>query len=310
MTYNVIIIGGGPAGLTAAIYTARSGLQPVVFVGGVEGTLMPGGQLMTTSEVENFPGFPDGIDGHKLIERIETQATTFGAILIEKWVTSVSSSDSGFVIRDENGDAYKTKSVIVATGSSAKWLGLPNEDRFKNHGLSACAVCDGPLRCFRDQHLFVVGGGDTALEEALFLTKFAKQVTVIHRRDTLRASNVMKERAFAHENIDFLWNSVVFKYEGDEHLRRIGVQSVLTGEETMYDVGGLFMGIGHTPMTGFLEGTVELENRYLKVHNHVFTSAPGLFGCGDVHDHRYQQAITAAGFGCMAAMEVESYLQK
>lgn len=314
--HQVIIVGGGPAGLTAAIYCGRAGLKPVLFAGGVEGSLMPGGQLMTTSEVENFPGFPDGgISGPDLMDRMRTQAEQFETTIIEKWVIQVDVSKKPFIVQVEGGDEYQSDALIVATGATAKWLNLENEHKFRNNGISACAVCDGPLRIYRNKHIFVVGGGDTAMEEASFLTKFASKVTIIHRRDTLRASKAMQERVFKDPKIDFLWDSVVTGYEGDDFLTGLQIKNVKTNETNSYEAGALFMGIGHQPMTKFITESgekcrIDLDDTgYVRTSGDVHTSVKGVFACGDVHDTYYRQAITAAGFGCMAAMETESYLK-
>jgi len=310
--HKVIIIGGGPAGLTAAIYTGRAGLKPIVFAGGVEGSLMPGGQLMTTTEVENFPGFPDGgVSGPELMHRMKTQAKQFGATIIDKWVVECDVSNKPFITVVEGGDKYTSDSLIIATGATAKWLNLPNEDKFRNNGISACAVCDGPLRIYRNKHIYVVGGGDTAMEEANFLTKFASKVTIVHRRDTLKASKVMQQKTMDNPKIEMLWNSVIVGYEGDDFITGLHIKNVLTNETKLHQAGALFMGIGHQPMTTFITGSkVELDELgYIKVHGNVHTTVPGVFTCGDVHDTHYKQAITASGFGCMAAMEVEKYLE-
>lgn len=315
--HQVIIVGGGPAGLTAAIYCARAGLKPIVFAGGVEGALMPGGQLMTTSEVENFPGFPDGgVSGPELMQRMRTQAEQFGTEIIEKWVLRCDVSAKPFIVLVEGGDEYSSDALIIATGATAKWLNLPNEDKFRNNGISACAVCDGPLRIYRNKHIYVVGGGDTAMEEATFLTKFASKVTIVHRRDTLRASKAMQQRAMENPKIEFLWDSVITGYSGDDFLTGLQIKNVKTEETTLHPAGALFMGIGHQPMTEFItksgeQCNIELDDvGYVKVHDNVLTNVSGVFGCGDVHDTHYRQAITAAGFGCMAAMEVEKYLEQ
>ena len=312
--HNVIIVGSGPAGLTAAIYCGRAGLKPIVFAGGVEGSLMPGGQLMTTSEVENFPGFPDGgVSGPELMERMCKQALQFDTQIIDKWVTHCDVGAKPFIVTVEGGDEWSCDSLIIATGATAKWLGLPNENKFHNNGISACAVCDGPLKIYRNKHIYVVGGGDTAMEEATFLTKFASKVTVVHRRDTLRASKTMQERALNNPKIEFLYDSIITGYEGDDFLTGLHIKNVITDETVLHQVGALFMGIGHSPMTKFItdsKSDIELDNTgYLKVHDNVHTNVPGVFGCGDVHDTHYRQAITAAGFGCMAAMETEKYLE-
>lgn len=308
---KVIIVGGGPSGLTAAIYCGRAGLEPLVFAGGIDGSLMPGGQLMTTTEIENFPGFPEDISGPQLMEKMKKQAIKFNATIIEKWVKSIDVPEEVITVHLENGEVWSCDALIIATGATAKWLGLPNEDTFRNNGISACAVCDGPLRIYRNKHIYVVGGGDTAMEEATFLTKFASKVTIVHRRDTLRASKVMQQRAMDNPKIDFVWNSEIVGYEGDDFLTKLKIKNRITGEITTHPVGALFMGIGHTPMTKFTkESGIELDTSgYIKIVDHVHTNIPGVFACGDVHDTHYRQAITAAGFGCMAAMETEKWLE-
>lgn len=318
---DVIIIGGGPAGLTAAIYCGRAGLKPVVAAGSVKEGLLPGGQLMTTTEVENYPGFPDGITGPKLMEKFKAQASRFGAVIVDEWASDIKIpqfEEDPFKLKIGKAD-YQCKVLIIATGAVAKWLGLPNEDMYKNNGLSACATCDGSLPCFRNAHIHVVGGGDTAMEESLYLTRFASKVTVVHRRDQLRASKVMQERAFKNEKIDFMFNSVVEEYIGDEikGLQALKIKNLKTGKSEIHPTGGLFMGIGHKPMTEFITtGDTNSGNfglltpqGYIKSINNVYTKVEGLFTCGDVHDNHYRQAVTAAGFGCMAAIAAERYLE-
>ncbi|XP_049847902.1 thioredoxin reductase-like [Schistocerca gregaria] len=308
--HKVIIVGSGPAALTAAIYAARADLFPLVAAGETDDRNMPGGQLMLTTEVENFPGFPDGIQGPDLIENMIKQAKKFGALIIERWATE-------FLIKENEpfkvkvGDVwYDTHSIILANGSSARWLGLPDENKFRNHGLSACATCDGPLPFYRNKHLYVVGGGDSAVEEATFLARFASEVTIIHRRNALRASKAMQKRAQNHPKINFLYNSKVVEYKGDKSLESIVVENVLTGERSELPVGGLFMAIGHEPATKHLKNTSitldELGN--IKTKNHVETNIEGIFAAGDVHDVHYRQAITACGFGCMAAISSERWV--
>lgn len=311
---KVIIIGGGPAGLTAAIYCARAGLEPIVAAGGVNGGLMPGGQLMITTEVENYPGFPEGITGPDLMMRFRKQAERFGAEIIDDWAYDCNFCVSPMTLKI--GDVpYNSETVIIATGATARWLGLPREEEFTNNGISACATCDGALPCFRDQHLHVVGGGDTAMEEALFLTRFASKVTIIHRRDELRASKVMQERAKKNPKIEFLFDTVITGYHGDpttSGLEALEVKNVKTEEAGLLETGGLFMAIGHTPITDFLgdDTGVNLDKQgYVVSQENVFTNIDGVFTCGDVHDTHYRQAITAAGLGCMAAISCERYLE-
>ncbi len=317
MKTKVVIIGGGPSGLTAAIYCARAGLNPIVAAGEVNGSLIQGGQLMQTSEVENYPGFPKGISGPELMMKFKDQAETFGAKIIDKWAHSLQLTKGSPFTLQIGDQECRADCIIIATGAVAKWLNLPNEDKYKNNGISACATCDGPLRVFRNQHLFVVGGGDTAMEEALFLTKFASKVTIIHRRKQLRASRIMQEKAFNNPKIDFLWNSVIEEYQGDKYLTGLKIRNTETNEVSIHDAAGLFMGIGHNPMTNFLSNKttttsdIELnEQGYINVNNHVNTNIDGVFACGDVHDIHFKQAVTACGFGCMAAITAERWLEK
>jgi len=305
---NVIIIGSGPAGYTAAIYTARASLSPLLFASEAKGTQLPGGQLMLTSEVENFPGFPDGVTGPELMEKMRKQAERFGTQIVEEDVEEVVFPQGGpFRLRTRSG-WHEARATIVATGATANWLDLPNEDKYRNRGLSACAVCDGLF--FRGQEVMVVGGGDTAIEEALALAHHASKVTLVHRRDKLRASRIMQERARANPKIHYLWNTIVTEYVGKDVLEAARVKNVVSGEERVESIGGIFMGIGHTPNTAFLAGIVELDAAgYIVTHNYVETNIEGVFAAGDVHDHDYRQAITAAGFGCMAALKAERWLE-
>ena len=307
--HRVLIIGSGPAGLTAAIYTARASLQPLVIEGEPSSTSdQPGGQLMLTTEVENFPGFPEGIMGPELMTRCREQASRFGAQFITEKVTKVDFSARPFKawVRDT---LYTADSVIVSTGAQSLMLGLPEESRLIGHGLSTCATCDGFF--FRGQNIVVVGGGDSALEEAQFLTKFAAKVTIVHRRDSLRASKIMQERAFANDKIEFLWNSQVTKILGDDKVTGIEVASTVDGTTSTLDITGVFVAIGHKPNTGLFEGILDMESTgYLVTKpGSTFTNIPGVFACGDVQDHTYRQAITAAGSGCMAAIDCERWLE-
>ena len=307
--HRVLIIGSGPAGLTAAIYTARASLQPLIIEGEPSSTSdQPGGQLMLTTEVENFPGFPEGIMGPELMTRCREQAARFGAQFITEKVTKVDFSARPFKawVRDT---LYTADSVIVSTGAQSLMLGLPEESRLIGHGLSTCATCDGFF--FRGQNIVVVGGGDSALEEAQFLTKFAAKVTIIHRRDSLRASKIMQERAFANEKIEFLWNSQVTKLLGEEKVTGIEVKSTVDGTTSTLDVTGVFVAIGHKPNTGLFEGILDMESTgYLVTKpGSTYTNIDGVFACGDVQDHTYRQAITAAGSGCMAAIDCERWLE-
>lgn len=302
---NVVILGSGCAGLTAAVYAARAELKPVL----VEG-LSIGGQLATTTDVENYPGFPEGIQGPDLMERMKKQAERFGTRFVPGDATRVDLKKTPFAVEVEE-KRFQTRALIVATGASAKYLGLPSEKALLGHGVSACATCDGFF--FKGKELVVVGGGDTAMEESLFLTKFASQVTVVHRRDRLRASKIMQERAKANAKIHWIWNAVVTDIQDPAKKQVTGVRlkDVKTGEVRDFPCQGLFMAIGHQPNTGFLKGQVELDAKgYLVLKKGTETSVPGVFGCGDIHDVRYKQAVTAAGWGCMAALDCERYLSQ
>ncbi|WP_334142601.1 thioredoxin-disulfide reductase [Rhabdothermincola sp.] len=309
---NVIIIGSGPAGLTAAIYTARANLHPLVIEGEPSSTSdQPGGQLMLTTEVENFPGFPEGIMGPELMARFREQALRFGAEIVTERVTRVdlSSRPFGIWVGDPEAEqpTYRSRAVIVSTGARSLMLGLEGERRLLGHGVSTCATCDGFF--FRGQHIAVVGGGDSAVEEATFLTKFAEKVTLIHRRDELRASKIMQERAFANPKIEILWNHVVEEVLGTTTVEGLKVRNVITGEISELAVTGLFVAIGHQPNTDLFKGQLEMEDTgYLITREGTRTNVEGVFACGDVQDHVYRQAITAAGSGCMAAIDAERWL--
>ncbi|MFE6867431.1 thioredoxin-disulfide reductase [Kitasatospora sp. NPDC057692] len=301
---NVIIIGSGPAGYTAALYTARASLNPLVF----EGAVTAGGALMNTTEVENFPGFRDGIMGPELMDNMRAQAERFGAELIPDDIVAVDLTGDVKTVTDSEGNVHKARAVIVTTGSQHRKLGLPNEDQLSGRGVSWCATCDGFF--FRDQDIAVVGGGDTALEEATFLSRFARSVKVIHRRDTLRASKAMQERAFADEKISFEWDSAVEAIHGDPKLSGVTLRDTTTGETRELPVTGLFIAIGHDPRTELFKGQLDLDAEgYLKVEApSTRTNIPGVFAAGDVVDHTYRQAITASGTGCSAALDAERYL--
>ncbi len=312
---QVIIIGSGPAGLTAAIYTARANLSPLVIEGEPSSTSdQPGGQLMLTTEVENYPGFPEGIMGPDLMQNFRSQAERFGADFLTEKVTRVDFSSSPFQvwIGDANTEdaSYSADAVIVSTGARSVMLELPNEFELVGHGLSTCATCDGFF--FRDQEIAVVGGGDSAMEEATFLSRFASKVTIIHRREELRASKIMQERAFSNPKIDFLWNHEVTQYIGDSKLEGVTVRDVNSGEERNIDLSGLFIAIGHKPNTAiFLNKLDLLDNGYIATQSDSsLTNVPGVFACGDVQDFTYRQAITAAGSGCMAAIDAERWLEE
>ena len=304
---NVIIIGSGPAGYTSAIYTARANLSPLVLASEPKGTQMPGGQLMFTGEVENFPGFPEGISGPELMELMKKQALRFGVEMIDEDAEEVDFAHGGpFRVRSRSG-WHEARAVIVATGANAKWLNLPDEEKFRGRGLSACAVCDGMF--FRDQEVMVIGGGDTAIEEALTLSRLASKVIVVHRRNELRASKIMRQRAENNPKINFLWNTVITSYRGESVLESVGLRDVATGREWMEKIDGVFMGIGHHPNTEFLNGALELDaDGYIVTRNNVETSVEGIFAAGDVADRNYRQAITAAAFGCMAGLSAERWL--
>ncbi len=299
---RVIIIGSGPAGLTAAVYAARADLNPLVIEG-----IEAGGQLMLTTEVENYPGFVDGIMGPELMERMRKQASRFGADLLADNVTSVDLSDGQITVTTSDGP-LTTDALVIATGATARMLNVPGERELLGHGVSTCATCDGFF--FRDKDLLVVGGGDSAMEEANFLTRFASKVTVIHRRDSLRASKIMQDRAIANPKIQFAWNSVISKVLGDGKVTGATLTDTETGEESTIEAGGIFVAIGHDPNTKLFEGKVELDNGYIVAKpGTTETSVTGVFAAGDVVDHRYRQAITAAGMGCQASIDAERYLE-
>lgn len=299
---DVVIVGSGPAGLTAAVYAARADLAPVILEG-----IEAGGQLMLTTEVENYPGFVDGIMGPELMERMRKQAARFGAEFITDNATAVDLSTRPFAVQTGDG-AWRARSVIISTGASARMLGVPGERQLLGHGVSTCATCDGFF--FRDQELIVVGGGDSAVEEATFLTKFASRVTIVHRRDTLRASKIMQQRAFDNPKVDFIWDSVISEIFGNGKVAGVRLKNLKNGEESELAVGGVFVAIGHTPNTGLFEGQLELNGGYIVTDGDTTqTSVPGVFAAGDVVDFRYRQAVTAAGMGCMAAIDAERYLE-
>jgi len=300
---KLTIIGSGPAGLTAALYAARADLSPLVFEG-----VAAGGQLMITTDVENYPGFPDGILGPELMDAFRKQAQRFDARLQQVDVTEVDFSAKPFRLK-VGADEYTSDAVIIATGATAKWLGVPGEEQLTGRGVSACATCDGFF--FRDQELVVVGGGDTAMEEALFLTKFASKITIIHRRDEFRASKIMAQRVMDHEKIDVTWNSVVKEITGDKTVESVTVENTQTGEQRELPANGVFIAIGHKPNTELFAGQVDLdENGYVVTSSDgsTRTNVDGVFAAGDVADHIYRQAVTAAGTGCMAAIDAERWL--
>ena len=309
-TRDTVILGSGCSGLTAAIYTARAGLNPLVLEGHE-----PGGQLSITSLVENFPGWPDGIQGPELIENMKKQATRFGATFQLAHLNAVDLKTHPYKLNTTAGEIH-TRTLIIASGASARWLGIPSEQALIGHGVSSCATCDGFF--FRGKPIAVIGGGDSAMEEALFLTRFASKVTLLHRRDAFRASKIMLERAIAHPNIELRTNTVVDEVLGVEEksVKGLRLRDVATGDKTVLDVDGMFLGIGHEPNAKMFTGQLDLDDEgYIKTRNNVFTTlngieVPGVYASGDVQDRRYRQAITAAGTGCMAALEAEKYLEE
>lgn len=308
---KLIIIGSGPAAYTAAIYAARANLPPWVYEGFYSGP--PGGQLMTTTDVENYPGFPKGIMGPELMDLFRLQAERFGTSFVTEDVTNVDLQHYPFKVESSSG-AVEAEALIIATGATAKRLQVPGtkDGEFWQKGVTACAVCDGAAPIFRDKPLFVFGGGDTAVEEAIFLTKFGSKVYIVHRRDELRASKIMAARALKHPKVEMIWNHVLTKVEGDNVVRSITLQDVKTNQETKHEAAGVFFAIGHEPNTSFLKGQLEVEpNGYIKVvKGTTRTSIEGVFAAGDVQDHVYRQAVTAAGSGCMAALDAERWLSE
>lgn len=313
----VVIIGSGPAGLTAAIYTARANLAPLLIdaPADTEKQTTPGGQLMITTEVENYPGFGEGIQGPELMAQFRRQAERFGTEFLEEWITKVELQERPFTLHTTNR-IVKAQTLIIASGASAKWLGIPGEAKtphgFGGNGVSACATCDGPLPAFRNKELVVVGGGDTAMEEATFLTRYARKVYLVHRRDKLRASKIMQEKAFANEKIEFIWNTAVEEILGtqDDGVNGVRLKNLVTGEESIFPCAGVFIAIGHKPNTDLFKGQVHTDDvGYIKTSGHsTATNIPGVFACGDVQDSVYRQAVTAAGTGCMSAIDAERYL--
>ncbi|MGB9002775.1 MAG: thioredoxin-disulfide reductase [Nitrosotalea sp.] len=301
--FDVIIIGAGPSGYTAAIYTSRAKRDTLVISG-----MLPGGQLMLTTEVENYPGFSDGILGPELMTTMRKQTERMGATIIDDEVVNVDFRRKPFKVLTYS-EEYEADAVIIATGASPRKLGAKGEQEFSAKGVSYCATCDGPF--FKNQEIVVAGGGDSAMEEAIFLTKFAKNVHVIHRKDKLRASKIMQDRAFENNKIKFHWNSVIDEIKGSEKVNQIMIRDIITNHQETMDVGGLFVAIGHEPNTKLFKDQIELNDQgYIILKNHTHTNIDGIFAAGDVHDHRYRQAITAAGFGCMAAIDVDKYLSE
>jgi thioredoxin reductase (NADPH) len=314
---DVVIIGSGPAGLTAAIYSARANLKPLVIDAppDAEKQTTPGGQLMITTDVENYPGFAEGIQGPDLMEEFRKQAKRFGTEFLETWITEIDLSERPFTLYT-NGPTISTQTLIIASGASAKWLGIRGEAKVPNgfggHGVSACATCDGPLPAFRNKTLVVVGGGDTAMEEATFLTRYAAKVYVVHRRDKLRASKIMQDKAFRNEKIEFIWNNAVQEILGnnDHGVTGVRLRNLVSGEEQIFPCAGVFIAIGHKPNTELFKGQLDMDEvGYLKTSGHsTATNIPGVFACGDVQDSVYRQAVTAAGTGCMSALDAERFL--
>src|SRR6266852_8136456 len=314
---EVVIIGSGTAGLTAAIYSARANLRPLLIDAPADAhkQTAPGGQLMITTDVENYPGFSEGIQGPELMVEFRKQAERFGTEFLEEWITRVDLSRRPFTLYTEDS-IVKAETLIIASGASAKWLGIPGEAKtphgFGGNGVSACATCDGPLPAFRNKHLVVVGGGDTAMEEATFLTRYAKRVFVVHRRDKLRASKIMQDKALRNDKIEFIWNTDVVAIIGtpEQGVTGVHLRNVETGEEKVFDCEGVFIAIGHKPNTHLVKGQLEMDAvGYIKTSGHsTATNIPGVFACGDVQDSVYRQAVTAAGTGCMSAIDAERFL--
>lgn len=299
--FEVIIIGSGPAGYTAGVYTSRAKLRTLIITG-----TLPGGQLMTTSEVENYPGFPNGIFGPELMMNMREQAERFGTVIVDDEVIRVDFSKRPFIVTTHS-ETYEAESVLICTGASPRKLGIEGEQQFAGRGVSYCATCDGPF--FKGEDIVVVGGGDTALEEATFLSKFGKSVKIIHRRESLRGSKILQQKAFENPKIHFLWNSVVADIKGDKKIGTIVIKDINNGKQQIIQAGGLFVAIGHEPNTAIFKGQLEMDDKgYIILKSQTKTSVEGVFAAGDVHDYRYRQAVTAAGFGCMAALDVEKWL--
>lgn len=304
--FKVVVIGSGPAGLTAAIYASRADLSPLVLEGPE-----PGGQLTTTTDVENYPGFPEGIMGPEMMELFRKQATRFGADCRYGMVTSIDFENRPYKIEVDESFSITADAIIVSTGASAKWLGIESEQKMRGRGVSACATCDGAF--FRNQHIVVIGGGDTAMEEATFLTKFASKVSVVHRRDELRASKVMQDRAFKDPKIEFIWDSELIEVHGEKTVQGVTLSNLKTQEKTFIeDVTGVFLAIGHKPNTDLFKGVLDMDDvGYIKTKpDSTYTNLPGIFACGDAQDSIYRQAVTAAGTGCMAAIDAERWLSE
>jgi len=303
--HRVAVLGSGPAGMTAALYLSRANLPPVVFEG-----IEPGGQLTTTTDVDNYPGFPEGIMGPELMTRMKAQCERFGAKFVLDEVVEVDVSKRPFVLRPSFSDPVEVDAVVIATGASARYLGLPNETRLKGSGVTACATCDGFF--YQNVPVAVIGGGDSAMEEATFLTKFASKVYIVHRRDTLRASKIMQERAMRNDKVEFVWNSEVVDVLGEDKVSGLRLRNTVSGEQSDLEVAGMFLAIGHNPNTGVFSGKITLDGSGYVIPSQPgrsFTSVEGVFACGDVQDTIYRQAVTAAGSGCMAALDCEKWLE-
>lgn len=310
---RIVIIGSGPAGWTAAIYAARANLSPLVIEGAGSRTMIPGGQLMFTTDVENYPGFPSGVTGPEMMMAFKEQAERFETRVLTEDVVEIDLSAQPKVMKTSGGREIEADAVIVATGANARWLGVPGEEKLARigGGVSACAVCDGALPAFRGAKLAVVGGGDSAMEEAIYLTNFASEVFIIHRRDEFRASPIMADRALNNDKITVLWNTVVTEVHGEEFVERLSLEDTVTGEASTLDVGGMFVAIGHEPNVGFLDGQLPTDEAgYVELPDpgRMATGIPGVFVAGDVTDDYYRQAVTAAGMGCMAALEAERWM--
>lgn len=308
--HNVILIGSGPAAHTCGIYLGRANLNPLMLEGDYTQEICPGGLLTTTKTVENFPGFPDGVDGYELTERFKAQSTKFGLTIKSKSATSILKTENYFVVSCGD-EQYKTKAIVIATGSNPNKLEIENYDKFVHNGISTCAVCDAGLPCYRNVEIAVVGGGDSACEEALYITNTASKVYLIHRRDELKASKIMQERVLKHPKIEIIWNTVIAKVEGDKNLSRLYLQNVVTGELSQLDISGLFVAIGHKPNTDFVKEFVELDSSgYIITDKYMKTNMEGVWACGDVQDPDWKQAITASASGCIAALSVEKWLNQ
>lgn len=308
--YNVIIIGSGPAGQTCGLYLARANTNPLMIEGDFSQEICPGGLLTTTKIVENFPGFPDGIDGYELTERFKAQSTKFGLNIVTNSATSIDKSDNGFIIHCSEKQ-YHTRSVIIATGSTPNKLPITGYDNFIHKGISTCAVCDAGLPCFRNVEIAVVGGGDSACEEALYITNTASKVYLIHRRNSLRASKIMQDRVFKNPKIQIIWDTEIIQVDGKDHLEKLQLHNTKTQELSELSVAGLFVAIGHKPNTEFIKEFIELDaNGYIITDKYMRTSIPGIWACGDVQDTNWKQAITAAASGCIAALDAEKWLNQ